>query len=91
MGIIVLLKVSRSACMYMSPGERKRGRTPVPRKIRSENAVMEKQLTLDQMVVKQGGLGGISVDGLNYSDRSEPQVETGFAVGGGHDTLDLKR
>ena len=87
----ISLTTTNKKYTYMSPSERKIERTPVPRKRKSRIDAMGKQLTLDQMVVKQRGLEGISVGKLNNSDSSGPQVETGFAVGGGHDTLDLKQ
>ena len=48
-----------------------------------------KQLTLDQMVLEPIGLDKMPTDKPRFSDGYRPQVETGFLLGSGHDTLDL--
>ena len=65
-----------------SPSQGEPGRSPGRR-------MNSKQLTLDQMDLRPVDLGRLPIDKPRISDGSRPQVETGFVLDGGHDTLDL--
>ena len=65
-----------------SPSQREPGRSP-------GRMMNSKQLTLDQMVLRPVNLGRLSIEKPRISDGSRSQVETGFVLDGGHDTLDL--
>ena len=72
----------KSQIHVRSPRHEEPGRSPC-------RGMTSKQLTLDQMVLEPIGLDKMPTDKPRFSDVYRPQVETGFVLGSGHDTLDF--
>ena len=72
----------KSQIHVRSPRHEEPGRSPC-------RGMTSKQLTLDQMVLEPIGLDKVPTDNPRFLDGYRPQVESGFVLGSGHDTLDL--